>query len=162
MPVTNLPQWNLYLALVIRTCHLMDNSYNSKHQPTLLQHATLSLHASTNSSHLLRTMVACWDHSSNFTQYEIAHFSSANLTFFQCKSHISPDLQICTGEMWDLHERNVRFVLEKCEICTGEMWDLHWKNVRFALEKCEICTGEMWDLEWRKFIWIENDPNRPP
>ena len=56
---------------------------------------------------------------------------------------------VCTREMWDLHGRKVRFVLEKCEICTGEMWDLHWRNVRFARKKCEICTGEMWALHWR-------------
>ena len=87
--------------------------------------------------------------------------------------------RICTGEMQDLHWRNMRFALEKCEICNGktrgeveictiemwnlhwknvrfglekctaEMWDLNWRNVRFGLEKCEICAGEIWDLHWR-------------
>ena len=37
----------------------------------------------------------------------------------------------------------MKFALEKCEIGTGEMCDLHGRNVRFAGEKCEICMGEM-------------------
>ena len=109
--------------------------------------------ASTNSSHLFKTVVACWDHShfnNKISPLQISHFFCANLTFLQCKSHISsvqisylilqckshisPDLQICTGEMWDLHWRNVRFAQEKC---TGEMWDLHWRNVRFHCVKFE-------------------------
>ena len=50
----------------------------------------------------------------------------------------------------------MRFALEKCEICTGEMSDLHWRNVGFALEKCEICTGHV------KFQCVKFDMRMTP
>ena len=90
-------------CFLIWTCHLMDNSYNSKHQHWHCCNMQLYL-----CKHKLKSFAKNYggllgSFSLQFSHIEIiftflqskfsvqnSHFSRANLTFLQCKSHISP------------------------------------------------------------------------
>ena len=96
--MTDLPQWNLYLAFVFRSRCVTLCTTLQLDMPalTLLQHATLSLQEFTPDICLLGSFSVQISHIeiphlySAFLQHKSHIFFGANLTFLLCKSHISP------------------------------------------------------------------------
>ena len=123
-------------CLQIRTCQLACAQLRISTQPTL----ALLLHARTRYLQALTPATASKWSSWACVLDKRAGYGRRDFALEKC--------EICAGEMWDLHRRNVRFALEKCEICTGEMWDLHRRNVRSAQE-----NFDEWNSKWEWPQW---------